>query len=303
MNNKSKNVLDFYLHANSNKYKIAKYQKDTRDMSVAEETVLSCINAIARASEDEIVDWDNNKVIKYLLLESINEDEPYGFESFMADKFHDVIRNNELNYPITSDEIFTSKYLRLQQIIRQGHIYWGAYGNRLESILEHIYGCCMLAIGLDKEYPNKIDIDKLLKMLLLHETEEIAIGDLTEWDISKEEKDRLGNDAVKNIFSLLKDRDELISLLDEFNEGKTITSKYANLCDKLEYDLQVKVYENQCRYDFDNIPNNVVTTSDRVRRIIENGANSVFDVHYEYDKHRYESVPCMKRILEESKKI
>ena len=138
-------------------------------------------------------------------------------------------------------------------------------------------------------------------MLLLHETEEIKIGDLTEWDISKEEKEVKGKMAVNELLSELEGKEELLSLIDEFNDKKTIESSYANLIDKLEYDMQVKVYELEGRYDFEHYPDNVVTRSKRVQDIINYGAGSVFNVHYEYDKERYYPIPCMRRILEETK--
>ena len=56
-------------------------------------------------------------------------------------------------------------------------------------------------------------------------------------------------------------------------------------------------------YDFESYPRNVVTESNRVQDIISRGAQSVFDVHYEYDKSRYSKLPCMRRILEETKQF
>ena len=67
--------------------------------------------------------------------------------------------------------------------------------------------------------------------------------------------------------------------------------------------MQVKVYDMQGRYDFEHYPDNVVTRSSRVQQIIHDGATSVFDVHYEYDKDRYYALPCMRRILEDTRKL
>ena len=65
--------------------------------------------------------------------------------------------------------------------------------------------------------------------------------------------------------------------------------------------MQVKMYEKEGRYDYSHIPENVVTTSSSVRRIMENGSECVFDVHYEYDKDKYNRIPCFRRILEKTK--
>lgn len=40
-------------------------------------------------------------------------------------------------------------------------------------------------------------------MLALHELEEIVIGDLTQFQISREEKARLGHEAVRDVLSPL----------------------------------------------------------------------------------------------------
>ena len=65
--------------------------------------------------------------------------------------------------------------------------------------------------------------------------------------------------------------------------------------------MQVKAYDDSKMYDFNNYPRNVVTESDSVQKIINNGAKSVFDVHYEYDKTKFSLLPCTRRILEETK--
>ena len=289
VNNSSKNVLNFYIDTNKNK-EIEIDEHLDRNYSVAEKTIMLCLNEL-------LVDEDCTNKIRYLFLSSLSSSlscltKKEEYKSFLNSYI--FIPNN------INDKETYNNYLLLREKIRQGHIYWGASGKRLESILEHIYGCIALIIGIESEFSYKLDYDKIIKMLLLHETEEIIIGDLTEWDISKEEKEEIGKNAVKKI---LNQRKKLIDLIDEFNAKSTIESKYANLCDKLEYDMQVKVYELEGRYDFNNYPNNVVTQSDRVKTIIDAGAKSVFDVHYEYDKSRYSSVPCMKMILEETKKL
>lgn len=180
-------------------------------------------------------------------------------------------------------------------------IYIGAKTDRLENILEHIYGCLVLSIGLESEYGYDVDYSKIRKMLTIHETGEIIIGDVTEWDMPKEEKEKIERQAVVRLLNSVPNGERLIKLLDEFNGHITLESEYAYLIDKIEYDMQVKMYEKEGRYDFDNIPENVVTKSDSVQEIIQNGAEGVFDVHYEYDKDKFNRIPCFRRILEKTK--
>ena len=77
----------------------------------------------------------------------------------------------------------------LKEKIRSGLILWKVNKERLESVAEHIYGTCILAISIDSEYELDINLDKVLKMLVLHELEEVIIGDLTPFDnVTREEK-------------------------------------------------------------------------------------------------------------------
>lgn len=76
----------------------------------------------------------------------------------------------------------------LKDVVRTGWKDWKVKRERLESIAEHIYGVQMLAIAMKSEYDYDVNIEKVLKMLAVHETEEIVIGDLTFFDINREEK-------------------------------------------------------------------------------------------------------------------
>lgn len=68
---------------------------------------------------------------------------------------------------------------KLKEKIRSGWIEISIEKQRLESVAEHIFGCLILAIGIDSEYKLDVDMYKVLKMLTLHELEEIIMGDLT----------------------------------------------------------------------------------------------------------------------------
>ena len=97
----------------------------------------------------------------------------------------------------------------LKNQIRSGVTIWHISKERLESVAEHIYGTCMLAIALDSEYDFNIDIKKAILMLTIHELEECYIGDLTPFDnITKEEKIAKGEQAVSEILSGLIKKEE-----------------------------------------------------------------------------------------------
>ena len=88
----------------------------------------------------------------------------------------------------------------LKEEIRQGWVYWNIDKHRLESIAEHVYGVSMLAIAIDSEYDFDINIERVIKMLVLHELEEIIIGDITPIDdVCDQEKLEKGRLAVSKI--------------------------------------------------------------------------------------------------------
>lgn len=47
--------------------------------------------------------------------------------------------------------------------------HWNVSKERIESIAEHIYGTCILALSIDSEFETHLDIGKVIKMLVLHE--------------------------------------------------------------------------------------------------------------------------------------
>lgn len=59
--------------------------------------------------------------------------------------------------------------------IHQTH--WNVSKERLESIAEHVYGTCILALSIDSEFETNLDINKVVKMLVIHELGEVVIGE------------------------------------------------------------------------------------------------------------------------------
>ena len=132
---------------------------------------------------------------------------------------------------------------KLKNVIRTGWLNWHVCSSRVESVAEHVYGVQMLALAMYSEYEYKIDIKKVMFMLAIHELEETIIGDLTYKDITKEDKKVIGHEAVEKILSGLLSGEEIRELIFEFDEGITEEAKFAYHCDKLECDLQCKLYD------------------------------------------------------------
>lgn len=167
--------------------------------------------------------------------------------------------------------------------------HWNISKERRESVAEHVYGVCNLAIAMDSEFEFDIDLLKVLKMLIVHELGEIIIGDITPFDnVSPEEKRKIEQDAVAKVAGNLLRKDEIISLWLEFEERSSNEAVFAFLCDKLEADLQAKIYQDMgYQNPLDEQENNVVFKSKKVKQIIADGAETAFDVWYEYDQSIY----------------
>lgn len=185
----------------------------------------------------------------------------------------------------------------LKEKIRSGLVLWNVKKERLESVAEHIYGTCILAISIDSEYDLDIDLNKVLKMLVLHELEEVIIGDLTPFDnVSRKEKLRIGKNAVSKVLKDVVKKAEYECLLDEFNAHITKESKYAYMCDKLECDIWIKLYED-LGYNDINQKNLKPLKNKKVKKIIKNGATNIADIFIEFDKDIYKEDEVFKNIL------
>ena len=132
---------------------------------------------------------------------------------------------------------------KLKDTIRTGPIVWNAKRKRIESVAEHIYGVQMLALAIYFQFSYKLDINKVIYMLAIHELEEIEIGDLAFFETTREEKLINGKKATDYILKDFLGKDEISELLDEYNERKTDEAIFAYHCDKLECDIQMKLYD------------------------------------------------------------
>ncbi len=175
---------------------------------------------------------------------------------------------------------------KLKNVIRTGWIDWRVQRDRLESIAEHIYGVQMLAIAMKSEYQYDIDIMKVIYMLAIHELGETVIGDLTQFEISKKEKEKLEHEAVHNILSSLIDGEEIEKLFLEFDAHETPEAIFAYQCDKLECDIQCKLYDLEGCVDLNHQEGNAIANNEFVKKLLENG-QSWSDMWLEFGQRKY----------------
>ena len=168
---------------------------------------------------------------------------------------------NVINYYVTCN--------KLKNVIRTGWKDWNVKRERIESVAEHVYGVQMLAIAMKSEYQYDIDIMKVIFMIAIHELGESVIGDITMFQMSKEEKKAIEHETVHNILGSLLDGEEIEALFLEFDEHKTKEAIFAYQCDKLECDLQSKLYDEEGCVDLNDQENNKTAQDPKVRELLE----------------------------------
>lgn len=126
-----------------------------------------------------------------------------------------------------------------------------------ESVADHSFRTTMLAMTLAPQVGA--DINKSIKMALIHDVGEATIGDVVaaSWDgksfdipllLQKHEEE---NVAVHEIFGLIEDK-EFPTLFEEFQKKQTIESKLVTEVDKL--DMAIQAYEYEKQYGIDMQP-------------------------------------------------
>lgn len=175
---------------------------------------------------------------------------------------------------------------KLKDTLRTGWLNWNVKRDRLESVAEHIYGVQMLAIAIKSEYQYDIDIMKVIYMLAIHELGETVIGDLTQFQIDKERKEKIEHAAVHDILSKLIDGKKIEELFLEFDEHKTKEAIFAYQCDKLECDIQSKLYDQEGCVDLNHQESNETANNELVKKFLENG-QSWSDMWLEFGQNKY----------------
>lgn len=180
---------------------------------------------------------------------------------------------------------------KLKNVIRKGWKDWHVEKERLESVAEHIYGVQMLAIAMKSEYQYDIDIMRVIFMIAIHELGETVIGDLTQFEITKEEKEKIEHEAVRKILGNLLDGNLIEELFLEFDSHHTKESLFAYQCDKLECDLQSKLYDEEGYVDLNKQDGNTTMADERVKTLLDEGVSwstmwlKFGQQVYPYDEH------------------
>ena len=130
----------------------------------------------------------------------------------------------------------------LKNIPRQGWIDKLSITNP-ESVADHSYSMSIMAMIISDL--ENYDSEKILKMVLLHDLAESKIGDFTPGQISKDEKEKIENQAFREIIEKLPNsiKLEYAEIWKEYQNQISVESQFVHRIDRLEMALQAKMYE------------------------------------------------------------
>ena len=133
---------------------------------------------------------------------------------------------NQIKFAITIDE--------MKNIFRRNLL---ADGSRRENDAEHSWHLAMLAMILQEYSAEKVDIERVLKIALIHDLIEVYAGDTFAYDVKgNEDKHEREIQAADKLFGMLDPVQgaEIRALWDEFEAMETAESKYANAIDRIQ---------------------------------------------------------------------
>lgn len=141
-------------------------------------------------------------------------------------------------------ELYEEIY-NLKKLLRRGWVVRNAAPDRSESVSEHIFSCCVLALDIIEKEKLDLDQEKVLKILIYHEIGEIDLGDIIPMDnmsaAEKHDRELAGVSRVAEECG----RPDIVDIWLEFEENKTKEAQFANKIDKLDAILQAEIYSNK----------------------------------------------------------
>lgn len=137
------------------------------------------------------------------------------------------------------------QYNHLKNIYRQGwltNLIGKEHPERIESIADHSWSVTMLALSIIEKYKLDYNIEKCMKLALIHELGEIYAGDYTPNSITKEEKHKLEEQAVEKLLEDVKFENDFKQLWLEYENEASTEAEFIKQVDKLECIMQASCY-------------------------------------------------------------
>lgn len=134
--------------------------------------------------------------------------------------------------------------------------------DRYENSAEHSWQIALLAMVLKRYADEEINVEKVVKMLLVHDIGEIDADDVFFFDeVGRNDAKEKESAAMKRIFGILPDETakEFFELWNEFENGNTVEAKYARAIDRVMPVLQ-NLYNNKQSWTENNVTKEQILT-------------------------------------------
>ena len=143
------------------------------------------------------------------------------------------------------------QFTHLKNIYRQGwltSLLGMKYENKVESVADHSWSVTMLAMSIIEKYDLDFDIEKCMKLAMIHELGEIYAGDFIPNQVTKEEKHKLEERAVDELLNSIEFDNDFKELWLEYENKKSPEADFIKQVDKLECILQAGSYGLNSKY-------------------------------------------------------
>lgn len=120
---------------------------------------------------------------------------------------------------------------KLKSVLRQTHL---SDLDRKENSAEHSWHLVMMAIVLQKYANMRVDLERVIKMLAVHDVGEIDTGDVFHY--SKTSDNQNEKECIERLFQNLDGplKAEFLRLWDEFEAAESVESKFARALDRFQ---------------------------------------------------------------------
>ena len=125
---------------------------------------------------------------------------------------------------------------------------------RYENSGEHSWHVALCALMLKEHANEAVDINRVVKMLLIHDLGEIGSGDRIVYQTLSDTEKMEEKDSLKDTLNILPQHlaSEFIQLWEEFEDGLTSDAKFAKSVDRLP-PLLHNIYDNGHSWKKNNI--------------------------------------------------
>ncbi len=130
--------------------------------------------------------------------------------------------------------LFIEELEKLKTVTRQNNT---LDGDRPENSAEHSWHTAVMALMMEEYLPENTNINRVVKMLLIHDVVEIDAGDIFLYDDKKRAEARhKEKKAAKRLFGLLPEpqKQEYLTLWLEFEEKQTNDAQIAAVFDSIQ---------------------------------------------------------------------